>query len=168
MAVASNGPTIAVSLIKHGFLLRATRWPPVEEPSLVISDDQPVFSNTEKITRMTRMALFDAVKLGVGGEWLGGCEKCVCSRRLQRDAAGPLRSCFGEKSGGGGYEMYIRRQGRETVVQHGKRKDKICGGDMSRFSAEESWIREVLLQHDQVLLLVHAASVLLLLLLCRV
>ena len=91
MAVASNGPTIAVSLIKHGFLLRATRWPPVEEPSLVISDDQPVFSNTEKITRMTRMALFGAVKLGVGGEWLGGCEKCVCSKRLQRDAAGPLR-----------------------------------------------------------------------------
>ena len=35
---------------------------------------------------------------------------------------------------------------------------------MSRFSAEESWIREVLLQHDQVLLLVHAASALLLLL----
>ena len=51
MAVASNGPTIAVSLIKHGFLLRATRWPAVEEPSLVISDDQPIFSkNTEKIT----------------------------------------------------------------------------------------------------------------------
>ena len=91
MAVASNGPTIAVSLIKHGFLLRATRWPPVEEPSLVISEDQPVFSNTEKITRMTRMALFGAVKLGVGGEWLGGGEKCVCSKRLQRDAAGPLR-----------------------------------------------------------------------------
>ena len=64
--------------------------------------------------------------------------------------------------------MYIRRQGRETVVQHGKSKDKICGGDMSGFSAEESWIREVLLQHDQVLLLVQAASVLLLLLLCRV
>ena len=33
------------------------------------------------------MALFDAVKLGVGGEWLGGCEKCVCSKKLQRGAA---------------------------------------------------------------------------------
>ena len=60
MAVASNGPTIAVSLIKHGFLLRATRWPPVEEPSRVIYD-QPIFSNTEKVTYhdlFAKMALF--------------------------------------------------------------------------------------------------------------
>ena len=107
---------------------------------------------------MTRMELFGAVKLGLEGEWLGGCEKCVCQKKLQRRGW-----CFEEKSRGG-YEMSIRRQGKETVVQHGKRKDKIWGGDMSRFSAEESWIREVLLQHDQVLLLVHAASALLLLL----
>lgn len=64
---------------------------------------------------MTRMELFGAVKLGLEGEWLGGCEKCVCPKKLQRRGW-----CFEGKSRGG-HEMSIRRQGKETVVQHGKR-----------------------------------------------
>ena len=71
MAVlVSNGPMIAVSLIKHGFLLsghESHHWSS-------LTDNQPIFSSkAEKSTDprlllLRELALFTAVKLGLEGE----------------------------------------------------------------------------------------------------
>ena len=70
MAVlVSNGPMIAVSLIKHGFLLsrhESHHWSS-------LTDNQPIFSSkAEKSTDhrllLLELALFTAVKLGLEGE----------------------------------------------------------------------------------------------------
>ena len=69
-ALVSNGPMIAVSLIKHGFLLsrhESHHWSS-------LTDNQPIFlSKAEKSTDprlllLRELALFTAVKLGLEGE----------------------------------------------------------------------------------------------------
>ena len=68
-ALVSNGPMIAVSLIKHGFLLsrhESHHWSS-------LTDNQPIFSSkAEKSTDhrllLRELALFTAVKLGLAGE----------------------------------------------------------------------------------------------------
>ena len=70
-ALVSNGPMIAVSLIKHGFLLsrhESHHWSS-------LTDNQPIFSSkAEKSTDhrhrllLRELALFTAVKLGLEGE----------------------------------------------------------------------------------------------------
>lgn len=68
-ALVSNGPMIAVSLIKHGFLLsghESHHWSS-------LTDNQPIFSSkAEKSTDhrllLQELALFTAVKLGLEGE----------------------------------------------------------------------------------------------------
>ena len=68
-ALVSNGPMIAVSLIKHGFLLsghESHHWSS-------LTDNQPIFSSkAEKSTDhrllLLELALFTAVKLGLEGE----------------------------------------------------------------------------------------------------
>ena len=68
-ALVSNGPMIAVSLIKHGFLLsrhESHHWSS-------LTDNQPIFSSkAEKSTDhrllLRELILFTAVKLGLEGE----------------------------------------------------------------------------------------------------
>ena len=69
-ALVSNGPMIAVSLIKHGFLLsrhESHHWSS-------LTDNQPIFSSkAEKSTDhrlllLRELALFKLVKLGLEGE----------------------------------------------------------------------------------------------------